>query len=408
MIEDALKRARQAYFLVLAIVAVTVLFSISIKLPTKIVQKQQLIEKIVSIDLSAYDEFAKEQIDIQIARDSNQVLRKLRELKSSISGVDKIRTAFQNLDYSGRLFIKWTDYNNLSHHTLSNINNINELPISKDIKWFIPDLKEIEKAVISHIITYDQVGLRVSDVEISGDRDEYSESTFEAFDEKPVINLTFNLTSADSSNPIARFTKDFSGNVITLNNTSLTSWVEQELKNNDVLYIEKDSLKWNLPLEDFSLSESQLDFLGILKNLEGQIESFSPNNQEISFLGLKIKGSFVFTASPLLMIVLMYFLLSNLTHLSSLVDKHHEEFKQFSWTALNGKGYRKIEIRSVVFIAPIIGFSSLVYGLIQFADFKSFLPALTILSLFGSLVIGVKVTQKFDYLHTELKKTTSK
>ncbi len=125
MLEDALKRARQSYFLLLTIASITVLFSFSIQKPDKLVDKKEIVENLLELDLSAYDLFVNEKINNKLPHDTSIFLNGLDSLNLIITGVDKITDTLKNIDYSGRLYLRKSKFKDLSRCSFNDLSTIN-------------------------------------------------------------------------------------------------------------------------------------------------------------------------------------------------------------------------------------------------------------------------------------------
>lgn len=404
MIEDALNRTRQSYFLILAISGVSILFSFAIRPPEETLKKEEIVEKLIKVDLSQYDSFAKRKIGETIStyNSNNNLLYELDTLNLFIFGTDKILSVFKNLDYSGRLILSNSKFANLRKCNINDLNEINSLETSKNILLFIPEINSLKKdEIIPFLSSYNNHGLSVSNVSIEGIRSKNDASTYYAL-EDPSVSLYFELTSPVSRSGTPVFNTQVRGKVLEIPNSSLVDWITRESFSKDLILVDSDSIIWLAENNIFDSNESELTLSELYKNLNDRLDQYSPEKQKINFLGLEIPGAFFFLASPVLILMMIYFLFSNLSHLKRIISENRDKIKEFSWAALNAQESSYFEIVFVVFIAPILSLCLLAYNLFIAENFNWVLFSFIVVACVGCIFLGQKILSLFKNLRSKL------
>lgn len=402
MLEDSLKRARQSYFLILTISVTIILFSLSIRKPDKIVFKKENIENILKLDIASYDLFVDEKIkDIQY-HDISNFLNEIDTLNLNITGIDKIISKLKYLDYSGRLYIKNTVLNDLSMSSLNSLNDIQQLETNKNVQWFRPELKALEKKIINFFLMNNIKNVEIENINTTGSRNKFDPSTYPSIKD---IDLTLSFR-IDSTN--VTFRSPILGSIEEIPNTSLKSWLDKRQFDSAIIKTVGDSIVWLNGEKKFDINESQKNLKVLLSLLNEDLDKYSAKKQSINFLGIEVSGSFIFIVSPILMFILIYFLFCNLLHLENLVNSNSRDLiKKFAWTALNGNVILKyIDIIIIVLIFPLVSLSILLHNLRLSIFDNVYLTTITsffILIIALCFVLCFFILLKFKFLHNKLK-----
>jgi len=400
---------------------VTLIFSLSIKLPNEKVTQRDLINTLLEFDFKKYDVFLAKKIDefskTTLSKVSQELENKIKNEDLLILNLHHIHEAFKKSAHVGKILIDESILSNTSNTNLNQLDALNGLSLDHNIQLLVPKVDELSEKINLYLNLNHSPGLRIDNVNLSiGDKPFNAQSFLPG--NEVFLNLYFELPSGIRMGGAPVFNADFPAEIITLNDTSFMHWILKSAQDKDIVVLDNNEkilmpgkekkLIWlpNLGNVPNGFKEDKLGL--IVKNLSNEIKQSSPKNQKISLFGTTIPGILFVYASPLSLMFLIYYFMNHSRHITTLADINKKDFKQFAWMPLSSGTYWNYESWLSIILLPILSLFTLYYQLFQFG-WPGLLPSLIIIvSVIVIFGLGIKSIEKIKLtrsLITEKKET---
>ena len=184
MIEDALKTVRNLHRLILTVSFITLIFSLSLNLPSEKQQQLAHIERLVAFKFDKYEAFVNNKIDEHMSAQyqalADSIVSSLEQGEHLMFNLNNISAAFRRSPHVGKLLTNELILSNPTNATLNSFTALNGLSLSKNVQVLLPDLHEITP-VLKDFLRKNAypAGRRVENVILSiGDVNLTAESSF--------------------------------------------------------------------------------------------------------------------------------------------------------------------------------------------------------------------------------------
>ncbi|UDM63453.1 hypothetical protein KIJ96_21060 (plasmid) [Pseudoalteromonas piscicida] len=358
MIESSLNSVRNLHRLIMAVAFITLVFSLSLSLPSNKQRQLEAIESLVNFEFDTYEKFVNKKVDEYVSSYYEGIDKTLASSIEKdeylIFDINKISQAFSTTPHVGKLLVDELVLSSPTNATLNSFDALNGLATGKNVQIVVPEVSEIIPLLHDFLEAGSiQAGKRVDNVSLSiGDYSFYAESFIP--DDGVTVSLYFELPEKVRTGGAPVFNVDFSGTVVSIPNTSFNEWLSKQPNSINIASVRADHIFWLPDLGDVPSGFKEKK-LGLLANeLKNEIKKTSPSEQKVSFLGANIPGILFIYASPALLIGFLYYLSSHLKHLVSL-SKDHNNLRvilQFPWIPLSGVRHWKADFLVTTCILP--------------------------------------------------------
>ena len=381
MIEDALKSARTLHRLIMTVALVTIVFSLSISLPTDKTRQKELIDGLIGTDFKAYLSY----VETLVAAEQAATLKPIGDALSAslesgdhlIFNLGAIGDAIAKPLHIGRILVEDLNLNDVANASIASLNALNGLSLDKNVQILVPRTDELEPEIRSFLSENGGAGKRVDEVRFSIDDFGFVAETFLPGDEH-FIGSYFEVLDGVRIGGAPVFSASFLGDVKELPNSSLLNWMKAQGFDEDLVSISDDEISFATELAG-APSGFLNEKLGVLSlRLGDEIAQSGPARQSVSILGTSVPGTLVIFASPLILFALSYYFLSHTAHLSRICEANEADFDQFAWLPLSHKAAASIKVTKRWGI-------SLSAGLFEALSSGVLLPAAAIALLYGRL-----------------------
>ena len=147
MIEDSLKTVRNLHRLVMTISFITLVFSLSLSLPSDKQQQLNQIETLVNFKFSKYEEFVNKKIEENMSTKyeaiASSIAASIDKGKHMIFNLSNISEVFNGSPHVGKLLIDELILSNPTNTSLNKLETLNGLPLGRDVQIVVPKIHEI-------------------------------------------------------------------------------------------------------------------------------------------------------------------------------------------------------------------------------------------------------------------------
>lgn len=359
MIEDALKSTRNLHRLIIGISLAVLVFSLSMSSVEEKNRQKTAIDELIEFDFLAYKTWLDSFVDAEVKKRVQPATKPLREFidKSShlIFGLDTITEVMEKPAHIGQFLISDSILGGVSATNLTSLAALNGLSLAQDVQITVPQVDGLIAQLETFLNENGGTGKRITDAMNSIGDDSQILTTFLP-DAASLANLYFELidTSVASATPVFQGLYKF--DLITIPNSSFISWLNQQRPSPLVTTV-NDELRFLPDLEPFPKGYAE-ETLGTLSlRLEDEIRSAGPDQRAIKILGTEVPGRLLVLAAPLILLALLYYFKSHLSHINRMAATHGEEMIGFSWLPINANVWQipGTNISGSGYIAEIVG-----------------------------------------------------
>lgn len=337
MIEDALKSARNLHRLIIAVSLITLVFSLSLNLPTDTIRLKAAIDRLIETDFRAYETFLRRKIDAYAEQNlspiADSVNKDLEALGLRVFQLRHIGEALGKPLHVGKLLMEELVLNDLSAASLNKLDALNVLDLDRDVQVLKPRTEELMEVLESFLKENVYSTKRVESVraEILG-----SPSTAQSFlpGDTAMAGLYFELLENFVAGGAPVFNATFIADIETLPGTAFLNWIESDLKGNDAVAVDNGAITFLPKLTDIPKGYREENLGTLSLRLADEIKSKGPENLSATILGTEVPGLLIVLASPTILLFLSYYFMQHTAHLRDLVTDDVTAFRQFAWLPL--------------------------------------------------------------------------
>ena len=264
-------------------------------------------------------------------------VKPVRDLLASdeylIFELDSITDALEGTPHIGQFLVGESNLANVSAATLTSLDALNGLSLEQDVQLTVPNINFLMQELQEFLTDNNKAGKRVTDASTSLTNDPPILTTFLP-DSTPIASLDFQLADVTVTGAIPVFQHLYDVDVVNIPNSSFLIWLSQQgfdpiirIDGGEILFLPDVR-----PLPKGFAEES----LGILSlRLADEIRAAGPEQRTLTILGTTVPGRLLVLAAPLVLLALLYYFKSHLSHLTRMSDQHADEMVGFSWLPIN-------------------------------------------------------------------------
>lgn len=337
MIEDALKSTRNLHRLIIGVSLAVLVFSLSISSAQDKIRQKNSIDTLIDINFLEYESWLDSHLDAEIRTrvlPATEPLQKfLNDSSHLIFGLDNIADVLQKPAHIGQFLVGESLLSSVSAANLTSLAALNGLSLDQDVQITVPQVEGLIAQLEDFLNSNGATGKRITSAMNSITDDSPLLATFLP-DTATVAFLSFELTdtSVAAATPVFQGLYEF--DLITIPDTSFISWVDQK-KLLPHVRTTNNELQFLPDLEPLPKGYSEEPLGKLSLRLEDEIRSAGPDQRTIKILGTEVPGRLLVLAAPLILLALLYYFKSHLSHICRMSSAHAEEMIGFSWLPLN-------------------------------------------------------------------------
>lgn len=407
MVEDALKATRNLHRLIITVSLVTIVFSLSLKLPGDKVEQLKAIQQLIDFPFKDYDQYVVQRTDEFAARHlaaiGKGVNRDLVVAGLTVFNLHHIGEGLGRPLHVGRIKVADTILANLGTATLAQLRGLETaLEIGRDLQIPIPVTNGLVEAIVSDLEELPSSGHRVDNLRFESD---YSHSEILFIDETNATwTISFEAIEPIRTGGVPVTQASFDTRIASLTHSSFRSWLLAHEKTPPIVTEQNDSLRWLPGLTNFPAGFADKPFAELMTELSDEIRKGGPEERSVSLLGTNVPGILFVYAAPLSLLALTYFLLNHAWHLHQLSQTRAEDFAGFAWMPLALERKWEWELAWSLLLLPVGSLIVLYVRLRQLGDLNAGPTVVLALGVVGLLYMAVGIFEQVGRIRTSLGK----
>lgn len=366
MIEDALKSTRNLHRLIIGVSLAVLVFSLSMSSAEDKIRQKAAIDVVIDIDFLAYESWLNSILEAEIEKRVLPAAKPLRDFLDNsgqlIFSLETIAEVMERPAHIGQFMIGDSILSGVSAASINSLAALNGLSLNQDVHITVPRVDGLIAQLEEFLNENGGSGKRITNAMNSITDDPPSLTTFLP-ETASLATLDFELTdvSVAAATPIFQGLYEF--DIATIPDTSFISWLAQQGLSPQIT-IANNELQFLPHLQPLPKGYSEEPLGKLSLRLADEIRSAGPDQRTIKILGTEVPGRLLILAAPLILLALLYYFKSHLSHISRMTAAHAEDMIGFSWLPINdnlwripgtnvsGSGY-VVEIVATLALLPI-------------------------------------------------------
>ena len=340
MIEDALKSTRNLHRLIIGVSLAVLVFSLSMYLAEDKVRQKAAIDALIDIDFLSYEDWLQKKLDIHIAANVVPAVKPVRDLLEDsgylIFDLDSIADVLEETPHIGRFLVDESILANVSATTLTSLDALNGLSLEHDGQLAVPKVDSLIGQLEEFLAENNGAGKRITNAATSVTGDIPILTTFLP-DTTSIASLDFQLADVSVAAAVPVFQGLYDVDLMTIPDSSYLAWLEQQ--GHASIAVQGGELRFlpDIATLPKGFSEEPLGKLSL--RLADEIRAAGPEQRTLTILGTEVPGRLLVLAAPLILLALLYYFKSHLSHLTRMSEHHAGDMVGFSWLPINASSW---------------------------------------------------------------------
>ncbi len=337
MIEDALKSTRNLHRLIIGVSLAVLVFSLSMYLAEDKVRQKAEIDYLIDVDFLAYETWLQNTLDAEVRKRLIPAVKPLRDMLENsnhlVFELDSIADVLEQFAHIGRFELSESILSDMSAASLNALDALNGLSLAQDVQITVPLVDTLIPQLEEFLNQESGAGKRIVNARTSVSDEIPLLVTFLP-EAASLASIDFELVdvSAAAATPVFQGLYEFE--LLTLPNTSFISWLQAQGHD---LYIRTSSgaMEFLPKLKPLPTGFTEQPLGELSLRLADEIKAAGPEQRNLKILGTEVPGRLLIFAAPLILIALLYYFKSHLSHVTHMAKNHAEEMVGFSWLPIN-------------------------------------------------------------------------